>query len=120
MARIQTRLISFDYVEASVVEEIDRNLRVLYATPEGSCAGDRNYGLDWSMVDLPIEIAENQLSVEIVEKTEEYEPRVEVDEIVFSSDLNGHLGATVTLIPSESYIADMEEGSEEDEDEESW
>lgn len=56
-------------------------LNVLYGTPIGSVALDRDFGLDWSFLDLPIPAAKARLEGEIVQKTAKYEPRVRVREI---------------------------------------
>lgn len=64
-------------------EEIVRNLRHLYSTRTGERPLDREFGLDIDLVGLPMEVAENEYAVEIVEKTERYEPRVEVEEVTF-------------------------------------
>ena len=56
-------------------------LRVLYGTPVGSVALDRDFGLDWSFLDLPLPAARAKLENELIRKTMKYEPRVKVREV---------------------------------------
>lgn len=56
-------------------------LRTLYGTPVGSVALDRDFGLDWSFLDLPLPAARARLENEIIRKTMKYEPRVSVQEL---------------------------------------
>ena len=56
-------------------------LRTLYGTPVGSVALDRDFGLDWSFLDLPLPAARARLESEIIRKTMKYEPRVSVREV---------------------------------------
>ena len=53
--------------------ELDGSLRealsLLYNTRAGECALDRDFGLDWSIVDLPLPEAKARLAAEIITKT---------------------------------------------------
>lgn len=112
MGNIKAAFTGFNYMEASVVEEIMRNVRTFLATPAGTCAGDRSYGIDWSFVDLGRPDAQNQLSLEVIDKLEEYEPRVEVIDEKFSSDHDGQLKALFVIAPNEEYFEEMEEDAD--------
>ena len=123
---IKIKMIGFDYEEATTIEEINRNICALFATPAGSCAGDRNYGLNQrEFLGRPAQIAENIIALEVSEKINEYEPRVTVEEVACTSDLNGKLVATIRIGPNEYYnpeadevYEDEETGDDEDEDDE--
>ncbi len=72
--------------------EIMQNLKVLFSTPAGTVALDRDFGIDWSILDNPINVAKTLLIVEYTEKVREYEPRVEVKEVTYTYDeLNGKI-----------------------------
>lgn len=102
MLKTKLRLIGFEYVDNLVVTEIRRNLEFLFATREGSCPGDRSFGLDWNALDKPLPVAENLISLSIYEKVEKYEPRVIVDDIKFDVDaINGIIEATISVISAE-------------------
>lgn len=111
-------LVGFDYMDATAADEINRNLSALYATPAGTCAGDRNYGLKQDFVGLPVNIAENLLALEVIDKTDIYEPRAAVIEVRCFSDQDGHTAAHILIGPNEDYNPeDYEDGEEEAEDE---
>ena len=78
-------------------ETIQRQLTVLYGTRTGEQALDRNFGLDWSFLDQPIEVAKAMLSAEIITKTNIYVPTVEVSAIEFSADMVGNLSPIVSV-----------------------
>lgn len=115
---IKHRFVGFDYEEAELVDEINRNLSVLYATPAGTCAGDRNYGLNQDFVGLPTNVAENLLTLEIIEKTEEYEPRAQVIQVNCYSTDQGQTGAEILIGPADEYDPDqyLQDYDEEEEE----
>lgn len=78
-------------------EAILRQLSILYGTRTGEQALDRNFGLDWSFLDQPNEVAKAMLSAEIITKTSQYVPAVAVSSIDFTADINGHLTPTVSV-----------------------
>lgn len=83
-------------------EAILRHLSILYGTRAGEQALDRSFGIDWSFMDQPLEVAKAILSAEIIEKTAAYEPTVTVTAIDFTSDINGNLTPTVHLEEAEN------------------
>ena len=78
-------------------EAILRQLSVLYGTRTGEQALDRSFGLDWSFLSQPTEVAKAMLSAEIITKTNTYVPTVAVSSIDFSADINGNLIPTVRV-----------------------
>ena len=78
-------------------EAILRQLAVLYGTRAGEQALDRSFGLDWSFLDHPAEVAKAMLSAEIITKTNTYIPTVTVSHIDFTTDMNGNLTPTVSV-----------------------
>ncbi|PKL00073.1 MAG: hypothetical protein CVV56_08135 [Tenericutes bacterium HGW-Tenericutes-1] len=67
-------------------QEIMQNLSVLYSTPQGSVAFDREFGIDWSILDNPLPIARSLLISEYIIKTKKYEPRAEIVSIDFLNE----------------------------------
>lgn len=53
MINADVNLINFDYENAEIIEEIKRNIETLFSTPEGSCPGDRSFGLNQEFVGMP-------------------------------------------------------------------
>jgi phage baseplate assembly protein W len=78
-------------------EAIQRQLSILYGTRAGEQALDRDFGLDWSFMDQPIEVAKAMLSAEIITKTNTYIQGVEVSAIEFTADINGNLTPSVSV-----------------------
>lgn len=97
--------IIIDYDLASKeLEDIKKCVENLYATRAGSQPLDREFGIDYDgIVGMPIEVAKNQLALEITEKTERYEPRVAVDSVDFKVDaLSGQIIPIVHLVKGEA------------------
>lgn len=104
-------IISFDYSSPEVAE-IARNLRTLYGTPEGAVPLDRNIGLNTEFVGYPLDVAQNMIALEIIEKTEIYEPRVIVKEVSFTSTVEGILIPNILVTKADSIDNNDEEGDE--------
>lgn len=80
------------------IAEILQNVATIMSTPKGSVPLDRQFGIDVSMLDLPLEIAENLLTVQIMEAIETYETRVEVIKVTYEKDyLTGKLQPKVQV-----------------------
>ena len=80
-------------------EDVLLCLRTLYATREGSIPGNRSFGLSFAGMDeIPVD-AEELYALEIMEKTDQFEPRVAVTEVAFdrSSAADGKLKAVITI-----------------------
>ncbi|MBR1476890.1 MAG: GPW/gp25 family protein [Lachnospiraceae bacterium] len=72
---------AFDETE---FKDIKRCLETLLSIRAGSQPLDRELGIAYeNTVDKPLNIAQNALSLEIIEKVERYEPRVTVKEITY-------------------------------------
>lgn len=77
--------------DTEYAEELTRTLTTLFATRAGSQPADRDFGIDWSLLDEIPEVAESLFALEAIKKVEKYEPRVEVSDIVY-----GHTQGTMT------------------------
>lgn len=67
-------------------------LETLFSVRAGSQPLDREFGINLDgIAGYPMDVAQNMLSLEIIEKVGRYEPRVEVDSITFKSTLDGQL-----------------------------
>ncbi len=73
-------------------EDVMLCLETLFSIREGSQPLDRRLGINYEKaVGYPLDVAKNMLSLEIIEKVDRYEPRVEVEKIEFSADTDGQL-----------------------------
>lgn len=62
----------------SVAEEVSQNVRMIIGTPKGSVPLDREFGLDFDVIDQPMPRAKALTEVDIVEQVGRYEPRARV------------------------------------------
>lgn len=67
-------------------EDIVQSLNTLYTTRAGTVPLDRDFGIIADFVGETIPIFQNQYAVEIMMKTEKYEPRVFVRQVTFEVD----------------------------------
>lgn len=87
----------FDYSEGEVAD-IKRCLETLYQTPEGTCPLDREFGLNISFVGIAIDDrTKNLFAVELLDKTDRYEPRAKVKNINYSANIDGQMKAEVVI-----------------------
>lgn len=84
-------------IKNDIPSEIIRNLKILYSTPEGTVVADRNFGINMSIQDNPINLAKAKLVSEYIMKTKKYEPRVKVKEVLFDIDFDGSLKSKVVI-----------------------
>ena len=71
---------------SSAADDVRRCLEILYGTPAGTLALDRDFGLSWDPLDLPLPAAQAAIAAEIIEKTTKYEPRARVAEITWGAN----------------------------------
>lgn len=83
--------------EIPVTEEILRCIRNLIMTPVGTVPLDRDFGIDQSILGLPIDAAQSLLAVEIIDKVDRYEPRVSVAEVKLTASIDGKITAKVVI-----------------------
>lgn len=93
MAGIKAVFTGFNYLDESVASDIRKNINCLFSTIEGTCPGDRAFGLSREYIDAPRPVAENLIAIDIDEKIKIYEPRCIVENIEFTSDKDGQLVA---------------------------
>lgn len=71
--------------------EIAENINNIISTPEGTVPFDRKFGIDMSLLDEPVNLAQGLITVEIIRKVQLYESRVNVKEVTFVTDDNNNL-----------------------------
>lgn len=106
MTMIEEPLLQFDFEDATQAEIYRRQLETLYSVVEGTCPGDRNFGLSNEYQDEPANVAESTYSLEIYNKTEEYVPQVEIRDIRFEHGEDGQLRPKITVGLNEEYEDD--------------
>jgi phage baseplate assembly protein W len=92
-------MVSFEVIDFGAIayKEIFQNAKTILATPIWSAALERLLGVDQSIVDLPIGQAA-EATIAILDALYFWEPRVEVVNIQFASDvISGHLVCDLQL-----------------------
>ena len=94
---------SVSLAPSSNFEEIAQNIRTLLLTPKGTVPLDRDFGIDLSLLDMPIDIAKARLTAEMAAAINRYEPRAKLLSADFSQSepLNGALNVVLKLEISE-------------------
>lgn len=89
--------INTEYAGKNTIEaiKVDKNLRMLFGTYKGSIALDRNYGIDISVLGLPLVAVEARLTAEIITAAAKYEERVDILDISFNFDTDGNVNVKV-------------------------
>lgn len=88
--------IVFDYADGDAAD-VWRCLTTLFHTRVGEQALNREFGLSWDFVDLPINVAKVRFMQEIIEKVKRFEPRAKVKEVSWAFDLDGLLSPKVVI-----------------------
>ena len=87
-----------NFSPATELEEILQNVRLILSTSKYSVPLDRGFGLNATMLDAPMPMAEAKLSAEIVQAVQEFEPRVQIVSVKFAGDgMDGVLKPIVRL-----------------------
>lgn len=89
---------NLEIVSSDITDEDVENLMLLYTTPRGAVPLNRGAGIDFSIIGLPIEEAKGLFLVDIINKTNEYNPSLEVDTVEFDIDVeNGKIKPKVVI-----------------------
>ncbi|MDR2648757.1 MAG: hypothetical protein LBB94_03445 [Clostridiales bacterium] len=95
-----------DYMNTQIVfdfrakDELDiyQCLITLFTTPAGTVPLYRDFGIDITILDQPLNIARNKYSVELTEKVQRYEPRVKIKAFTFEyEELSGGMYPKVVV-----------------------
>lgn len=83
---------------ASGVTEVIQNVRTIITTRKGTVPLDREFGIDFSLLDSPFPSARAKLQSEIFQQVKKYESRATIAEISFNNDPStGKLNPTVKI-----------------------
>jgi phage baseplate assembly protein W len=89
-----------NFAPNSVIEEVTQNVRTIISTLKGTVPLDRTFGVDGSIIDRPIPIAQAMMRQDIVNAIRQYEPRAVIVSITFSdpsATIDGLLKPTVRI-----------------------
>lgn len=91
-----------DFAPATEAEEILQNIRCLLSTTKYSVPLDRDFGIDASYLDAPMEVAKAKMVSEIILAVARDEPRAAVTSIDWEATIDGILRAKVQVKINES------------------
>lgn len=109
---VNTTLPAHIVIGADGQTAIAQEVRTLLATPKGSVALDRNFGVSWDALDHSMPGAKQVIIAEIASQIEKYVPRVRFKSIDFinpgaSVAADGVLPVTVTVEIREEYLDEL-------------
>lgn len=78
-----------NFAPQTLEEEVRQNIACIMETVAGSVPLDRSFGLDSTIVDLPMNIVQSQMTNRIIAAIQAYEPRIIVNEVRFQT-MNDH------------------------------
>ena len=90
-------LSNINFAPATVVEEILQNIKCILSTTKFSVPLDREFGIDASFIDMPMDVAKAQMASEIIMAVAKYEPRAAVTNIDWEHDIDGILRPKVQV-----------------------
>ena len=80
------------------LEEVIQNVKTIITTLQGSVPLDRDFGIDLTVIDKPVNVIRPLLVKEIKEKIEQYEPRAKLVSIDWNGEgLQGVITPTVRV-----------------------
>lgn len=80
-------------------------LETLLSVRAGEQPLDRDFGINYDgITGYPVPVAENTLSVEIIDKVRRYEPRVQVTNVEYESNTEGLLVPRIHCIKANSEV----------------
>ena len=82
---VSARLDGIDFAPKDILTEIIQNVRTIISTTQFSVPLDRRFGIDGTVIDLPLPVAMARISAEVVRAITEYEPRCRVVSVDFES-----------------------------------
>ena len=90
-----------NFAPATEAEEILQNVRTIISTPKLSVPLDREFGVDCSVLDRPMPVAQAELASDIITAIREYEPRAVVTGITYEATDDGILKPKVQVTINE-------------------
>ena len=77
--------------------ELLKRINTLLSTVSGTIPGDRAFGIDQSIQDMPVVIAQTKYVAEITQKVKQYVPELKVSSVTFNTDIEGKLIPEVVI-----------------------
>ena len=106
---VSARLDGIDFAPKDILTEIIQNVRTIISTTQFSVPLDRRFGIDGTVIDLPLPVAMARISAEVIRAITEYEPRCRVVSVDFerteATDAEeGHLFPKVSIAIKDEWL----------------
>ena len=106
---VSARLDGIDFAPKDILTEIIQNVRTIISTTQFSVPLDRRFGIDGTVIDLPLPVAMARISAEVIRAITEYEPRCRVVSVDFESTEatdaeEGHLQPKVSIAIKDEWL----------------
>lgn len=106
---VSARLDGIDFAPKDILTEIIQNVRTIISTTQFSVPLDRRFGIDGTVIDLPLPVAMARISAEVIRAITEYEPRCRVVSVDFESTVatdaeEGHLLPKVSIVIKDEWL----------------
>ena len=90
--------VGFEYGagDGATEREIIRNVEMIMATPVGSSPLYRDFGVDNSMLDKPLDVARSLYAV--MEAVDKWEPRARAEQVTLTPEASGKLRAKAVIV----------------------
>jgi len=116
---------NFIYAGKEIDNDTINRINLLLSTPKGTMPNDREYGIDMSFLDNPINVSESLFVIEASYALDRYEKNITIESAEFTVDKNGEISAKINIVESvneddddiDDYYEYEEEYEEVDEDE---
>ncbi|MDL2280313.1 GPW/gp25 family protein [Selenomonadales bacterium OttesenSCG-928-I06] len=96
---ITATLEGVDFYPSNIYTEIIQNVKTILTTTKFSVPLDRDFGIDASLLDSPLPVAQARLTAEIFDAIQKYEPRAKVKKVFYAGDpIEGKLIPTVRVV----------------------
>lgn len=87
---------TWEIVPSSGVSEILQNVKMILLTVKGTAPLDRNFGLPFDILDIPIN-RPAQITAAVAKALSIYEPRAKLKKLTFSGSVDGKLIPKITI-----------------------
>lgn len=102
-------------VGATGLVQLMQEIRTVLSTRKGSVPLDRDFGLDWSILDSPMNAIKPRYVADVARQVEKYVPRVKVVEVRFipgGDAVDGIAHPVVRVSIRQEYANDFRQGIE--------
>lgn len=106
---VSARLEGIDFGPKDILTEIIQNVRTIISTTQFSVPLDRRFGIDGTIIDLPLPVAMARISAEVIRAITEYEPRcrvvsVDFEETITTDAEEGRLTPKVSIAIKDEWL----------------